>query len=144
MLEVPDQPGAEERPPLNDEMAFRAAVAGLTCRIKLSPSEAADLKRQGPLPCTDGDRRRFVRFACGARGILDCEPTLPAISRECRRHLVLVKNISRSGICFLHEEQMLPCERCQLWVEGGFRRFVEVSRCRRLRDGCYEVGARFV
>jgi hypothetical protein len=144
MLEISSQPSAGELLPLNEDPAFRDAVAGLAFRIKLSAGEAADLKRQGPLPSIENDRRRFVRFACCARGVLDCQPTLPAIPRECGRYLVLVKNISRSGVCFLHEHQLLPCERCQLWVEGQIRRSIEVARCRRLREGCYEVGARFV
>jgi hypothetical protein len=144
MLEVPSQSSPDGRPPLEDDLAFREAVAGLACRIRLSAEEVAGLKRQGPLPTVEGDRRRFVRFACGARGILECQPSLPAVLRESGRYLVLVKNVSRSGVCFLHEQQLLPCERGQLWVEGRFRLSIEVVRCRRLRDGCYEVGARFV
>jgi hypothetical protein len=143
MLEVPNQP-TNERPPLEDDLAFRDAVAGLTCRINLSASDAADLKRQGALPSIEGDARRFVRFACGARGVLECQPTLPAILSESGRYLVLVKNISRAGICFLHERQILPCERGRLWVEGRLQRSIEVVRCRRLREHCYEIGARFL
>jgi hypothetical protein len=143
MLEVTSEPSANGQTELAADDAFREAMAGLVCRIKLSAEDAAKLRRQGPLPSMEGDRRRFVRFACGVRGILDCQPTLPSIPREPGRFLVLVKNVSRSGICFLHEVQLYPRERCEIWVEGRRRLAVEVARCRRLRDGCYEVGARF-
>jgi hypothetical protein len=145
MLEVTGEQGADGAAELaEDGPSFRDLAAQLSCRVKLSPEQVAEMQRQGPLPSLEGDKRRFVRFHLRARGILECRTTLPAIPRSSGRFLVLVKNLSRSGIGFLHEAQLFPRERLKIWVEGRRWLPIEVARCRRLHDGCYEVGGRFV
>jgi hypothetical protein len=142
MLEVTSESGAGEQPAL-ENLAFCDVAAGLTCGVNLCGEAAARLKRQGPLPTVEGDRRRFVRFACRARGVLRRQSTFPAIPPDTAYYLVLVMDVSRSGVGFLHELQLLPRERCELWIEGGRRHTIEIVRCRRLQDRCYEVGGRF-
>ncbi|MEQ8785336.1 MAG: PilZ domain-containing protein [Pirellulaceae bacterium] len=115
----------------------------MPCKVQLTRELLDDLKLTGPLPTIEGDRRRFVRFRVRARGILYYRQTLPAIERAEGSHLVLVRNISRSGIGFLSAEQLFPHERFSLWVEGKRRMEIEIARCRRLHDGCYDIGARF-
>jgi hypothetical protein len=144
MLEVPGEPGANGPVEISQDGEFRRAVAELTCRITLTAELAASLQAQRPPPSMAGDNRRFVRFACFSRGILECGQTLPAIERRPEKFLVLIKNLSRSGMCWLHEAQLFPRERCQLWMEGRRPLNLEVARCRRLHAGCYEIGAKFV
>jgi hypothetical protein len=49
-------------------------------------------------------------------------------------------DISRSGIAFLHSEQLFPGERVSLWLPIGKRSYV-VERCVEHNDSCFEIGA---
>lgn len=143
MLEIAGQSSGSE-PPLGGDAAFRDAVRDLPCGVQLSRVLVEELNRTGASSTTENDRRRFVRFYCRVRGVLYYRQTLPAVEREERPFLVLVKNISRSGVGLLHEQQLFPHERFTLWMEGAQPREIEVARCRRLQPRCFEVGARFV
>ncbi len=59
-------------------------------------------------------------------------------------HKVILCDISRSGVRFLHSEQILPTEQMLLVMPDFKRRYVEIVRCRRLGDRYFEIGARFV
>jgi hypothetical protein len=143
MLEIVGESGAGEAAIAAPDQQFLAAVNGLTCRVQLTRKLLEEFERSRPLPTIEGDRRRFVRYHFRARGILNYRQTLPAIERRQGPQLVLVRNISRSGIGFLHHEQLFPRERFTLWVEGRRRVEIEIARCRRLHAGCFDIGATF-
>jgi hypothetical protein len=52
-------------------------------------------------------------------------------------------DLSRSGLRFLHGEQLFPLERMRVVLPDGKRRLIEVKWCRRVQDRCYEVGCTF-
>lgn len=93
------------------------------------------------LPVADA-RRRFVRAAFHRRVVLELQQTFPSVPREERNYVILTRDLSRSGIGFLHAEQLYPGERVRLWLPTG-PVATEVTRCRRHDARCYEIGVRF-
>lgn len=124
--------------------AFSRAVKQLKFRVQLTSGLKQSLQRKGPVPTVDNDKRQFVRFYCSARGILYCRQSLPAIFRATSEYLVLVTNLSRGGLCFVHQDQLFPRERLSVWVESKRKLDIEITRCRMINEKCYEVGAKFV
>ncbi|GAB5406512.1 MAG: hypothetical protein Aurels2KO_47430 [Aureliella sp.] len=53
---------------------------------------------------------------------------------------VLVKDLSKTGVCILAHCQIYPTERAKLFMHGRELN-ISVHRCRRLGEKCYEVGA---
>ncbi len=124
--------------------AFDEAFAQLECRISIPREWLEEFERGGALPTATEEQRRFPRFHFRSRAILLYRQTLPALPRDAGRYVVLTKNVSRQGICFLHEEQLFPCERMTLWLPSGSQAEVEVVRCMRVNERCYDVGVRFM
>jgi len=121
---------------LNDEQiagdAFWDQVE-LTARI---PVEMTDFfQREGPLPARMKCRRAYPRFYM--RGI--------AILRLDERCLgVYTVDASRSGIRFFSPIQLLPDFRAHLRLPKVQEFQIEVVRCCRLDERCYDCGAIFV
>jgi len=57
---------------------------------------------------------------------------------------VYTADASRQGLCFLSPIQLLPKERCRIRLPKTKDFQVEIVRCRRLDEACYECGAIFV
>jgi len=53
------------------------------------------------------------------------------------------KDISRQGVCLLSPLQLLPKERVKLTLPNGAAYSLQVVRCRRVFDNCFECGTRF-
>ena len=97
--------------------------------------------KTGMLPVIANDSRRFPRFyfrTCA-------EATIYPVGNvgEPEHCFVLTRDISRNGVGLLHAQQLFPGQRLDLILNGEPPRATEVVRCRRLEDGCYEVGCRF-
>jgi hypothetical protein len=54
------------------------------------------------------------------------------------------KDVSRQGIGFLSPVQLLPMEHIGLLLANGTEYALEVSRCRRVDQDCFDCGGRFV
>ncbi|MBM4003428.1 MAG: hypothetical protein FJ295_09105 [Planctomycetes bacterium] len=67
-------------------------------------------------------------------------PIATAIARPAESHAILVINMSRSGVGFLHSASLFPCERVRLMV-GDRACELEIKACRRLATGCFLLGA---
>ena len=52
--------------------------------------------------------------------------------------------MSRGGILIVHSQELFPAEQMTMVLPDFKTRFIEVTRCRRIQDCCYEVGAVFV
>lgn len=111
------------------------------CRIELPDWYEAIANKRGVSALQRDERRRFVRFYFPTSAILQCRPTLPTVERDGEPQYVLTKDLSRSGIAFLHYEQIYPEEVVVLWLPDARRQFI-VTRCRRHNRRCYEIGAR--
>ncbi len=92
-------------------------------------------ERHGTVRAREGCRRAYLRFYLRGQAI---------VNRKEDRLGVLTTDASRQGIGFLSPIQLLPKERCriQLPKTKGFQ--IEVVRCRRIDERCYECGATFV
>jgi hypothetical protein len=100
------------------------------------PEKFADFfERHGTIRAREGCRRAYLRFYLRGQAIVD---------RRGGQLGVFTTDASRQGIGFLSPVQLLPKERCriQLPKTKGFQ--IEVVRCRRIDERCYECGAMFV
>ncbi len=108
---------------------------------RVVPSEWQDrLTRRGVVPPTLDDSRQYNRHHFNGRGVLEYDETSSPIPREHTIAKVVTLDISRSGIAFLHSEQLFPGERVSLWLPIGKRSYV-VVRCVEHNDSCFEIGA---
>ena len=57
---------------------------------------------------------------------------------------VYTADASRQGICFLSPVQLLPKERCRIRLPKTKEFQIEIVRCRRVDEACFECGAMFV
>jgi hypothetical protein len=90
---------------------------------------------KGPVPMQFDSKRRFHRFFLRGKAILYRQDAVLGI---------YTKDVSRHGIGILSPIQLLPRERIQMRAVSAGRLQLEVTRCRRLGQGCYECGAKFV
>lgn len=81
------------------------------------------------------------RFYCRTFAALTVRSSLPGLPRDVSTERVCLKDVSRSGVSLLHSRQLYPGERLELVVLDGVRRELQVTRCRKIQDRCYEVGA---
>ena len=122
------------------------------CKIKLPESWTGYFNETGPLTCGPGDRRQFSRIKFRSPAVLEYLQTFPIMPRERRHYLVYLKDYSRSGVAFIHHEQLYPSERMRLMIppdkvvamHGQKDGIIEVVRCIRIQDCCFEIGASFV
>ena len=83
--------------------------------------------------------RRFARKK--VRGEMLCQITgvLPSVPRSSEVKKVVSLDLSRSGFCYLTDQQLYPGEEVLLWTLIG-RIPCEVARCLKHNDRCYEIG----
>lgn len=117
-------------------------LAALECRVRLPPGWEDFFKRRGDHLVKHDDRRQFARSHCPTDALLQVRQTLPSLARERQFYRVYTKDLSRSGVSFLHEEQLFPCEQLALWFSSSLLNCT-VVRCRRYNERCYEIGATF-
>lgn len=92
-------------------------------------------ERHGTVRAREGCRRAYLRFYLRGQAIVEHSGAQLG---------VFTTDASRQGIGFLSPIQLLPKQRCriQLPKTKGFQ--IEVVRCRRVDERCYECGATFV
>jgi hypothetical protein len=113
---------------LIDELWESAAT-----KVQLSDSLRQFMEQQGAMPVFHDNRRAYHRyFMRGKAVVLRGDATLAAYT----------KDVSRQGIGFLSPVQLLPKERVRLRVPKA-QLSLEIARCRRVDQGCFECGARF-
>jgi hypothetical protein len=119
---------------------LKAVLNALPCRVVV-PSEWKDFfARRGPLASLGDEYRRFVRQHFPSRALLELTTSITAIPRADAQHVVLMKDLSRQGVAFLHVAQLFPGERVELTLPTG-RIAYTVVRCLRHNHRCYEIGA---
>jgi hypothetical protein len=116
--------------------AFDQLWSSLPKRAALTEEVRAEHTRRGLTFTAPGDRRRHPRFYFWRRAIL-------LRAADCT-YAAYTLNLSKSGLRVLSPEQLFPCERVQLMLEADKEFMLEIRRCRRLAENCYECGAKFV
>lgn len=114
--------------------------ARVICDLTIPASQRHLLEGHGASSSYSGDERRHLRVRRRGWGVMQTRPSLPAIARAAESHAILVINMSRSGIGFLHSASLFPCERVRLMV-GDHGCELEIKACRRLAAGCFLLGA---
>jgi hypothetical protein len=113
---------------LIDELWESAAT-----KVRLSDSLRQFMEQEGAMPIYHDNRRAYHRyFMRGKAVVLRGNATLAAYT----------KDVSRQGIGFLSPVQLLPKERVRLHMPKA-QLSLEIARCRRVDQGCFECGARF-
>jgi hypothetical protein len=85
------------------------------------------------------EQRRFARRDCKLRAWLQVLQTWDANFGSVREFEVMIRNISRTGACFLYIKQLYPDDRITLNF-GDMVRHYRVARCRRISLNVYEIG----
>lgn len=107
----------------------------LPCNVQLPESWDDSAPPTGPMATREGDERRYRRFHLQGKAVLEIDGTYLA---------VCTKDLSRSGLAFYCEQQLFPCQQAGVWLANGPKGAVKITRCRRIRERCYECGADFV
>ena len=66
------------------------------------------------------------------------------LKRDEARLGVYTKDLSRQGLCFLSPVQLFPLERVTIEMPNEAEYHLELTRCRRIAESCYECGTKFV
>ncbi len=131
--------------PGDDQLQKLINVVGpLKFSVDLPTSPEKWFSASGPAPTVADDQRRFVRSQLRVSAALQYRRSLPSLARDSDWYKVVMRDISRGGISFLHSEQVFPTEQLMLVMPDCKPRCIEVTRCRRIKESCYEVGASFI
>jgi hypothetical protein len=119
----------------NAEQLIDEVWEKLSCNVQLPESWDDEESPTGPKAAQQGDERRYRRFHLRGRAVLELNGKYFA---------VFTKDISRSGLAFLCEQQLFPCQKAGVWFASRPRGEIKIARCRRIGERCYECGANFV
>ena len=104
-------------------------------KVRLPMEEADFLAVKGPVPRNLHSKRRFHRFYFRGKAILYHQDAILG---------AYTKDVSREGIGFLSPVQLLPKACVQLRVTGTDLLKLEIERCRRVGESCYQCGGKFI
>ena len=124
-------------------MKVPETIADVACEIVIPPNASGPGRDSGRLVDLDKDKRRFPRFSCSVDAILQYQNGLPALRRSRKWMRIMVQNISRCGMGFLHSEPMFPLEPALIVFPRGMRRVFVAMRCRRIGPNCFDIGGEF-
>jgi PilZ domain len=112
-----------------------ASWDGVDQFVRLQIPEEEFLRCAGATPMTDDSRRSFHRFYFRGKALLDWRGESLG---------VYTTDLSRKGMGLLSPIQLFPKSRVQLQLGDSTKCQLEVVRCRRIGQECYECGTRFV
>ena len=87
------------------------------------------------MPSLNDSKRSYHRFYLRGRAIVKHKDMLLG---------AYTKDVSRQGIGFLSPVQLMPMEQIGVQLPNGAEYSLEVTRCRRVDEGCFDCGAKFV
>ncbi len=125
-------------------------LSRLPCDIVFPPSMANYFGEEERLTL-DG-RRKMARLVFHEPGGLEY-PENSMYNRSPGWQRIYMKDVSLCGVAFIHSEQLFPKENLRLIIPspksirfGKIRQLVhiEVVRCNRLDQKCYDIGAKLV
>jgi hypothetical protein len=124
MLDISD-----ERNLINDFWESTSA------KVRLPVPEQEYCAQCGAMPRASESKRVYHRYYLRGKALIKRRGVLMGI---------YTKDVSRHGIGFLAPTQLLPKERIYMRLPGASELLLEVTRCLRIDDGCFDSGARFV
>ncbi len=124
-------------------MTIPEAIARVPCEIVVPPDTRKENCGSIHLVDLDKDKRRFPRVPCAVDAILKYQDGLPSLRRSREWMRIIVQNVSRCGMGFLHSEEMYPLEQALIVFPRGLQRVFVVKRCRRIGAHCFDIGGEF-
>jgi hypothetical protein len=119
-------------------------TAGETAGEVRIPAEWDDFfAYRGRVKTSSREQRQHPRFYLRTKAVLHIAATIGARPVLYNQGVIYIKDISRSGMSFLHVEQLFPMDQVCIQLENGQSLAVQVNRCRKLATQCYEVGGQF-
>lgn len=119
----------------NDQGVMKLAWEKVELKTVLPDSLKDFFDQSGAMPALPGCRRAYHRFYLRGKGILQRQNSYLG---------VITADASRQGLRFLSPVQLFPKERCRIRLPKTKEFQIEIVRCRRIADSCYECGAMFV
>jgi hypothetical protein len=119
----------------DDQGVMQIAWETVELKVRLPDDMKDFFDQHGAVPTQPGCRRAYHRFFLRGKGILQRNDTYLG---------VVTADASRQGMRFLSPVQLLPKERCRIRLPKTKEFQIEIVRCRRLGEDCYECGAMFV
>jgi hypothetical protein len=122
---------------------IRDFIAGLRCDL-IVPLRFGDyFEYSGPVPAGKQDQRRFPRYYFRTKAGV-CFLPLKGTRYDQFQRATYIKDLSRSGLAFLHDEPLDAGEIVNFLLPNGTIRGVSVMRCKRVSLRCYEIAGDFV
>ena len=119
-------------------------IASLPCDVQLPDTWVKGKDDGDAFVAVHRESRRFRRRQFCSSAALEYRQSFPSMRRPSTWHRVYTVSLARNGLSFLHSEQLFPRERAGIILLDGGDRDIEIVRCRRIQDRCFEIGARFV
>jgi len=104
--------------------------------------DSTSSRRYAPVPVQDNNGRKQPRFYYRTLATATIHP-VPGIGVETQHCYVLTRDISRTGISFLHPRKLALGQRIELVLQDGKVVTVNVQHARRLADRCFLIGCKF-
>lgn len=127
----------------NDDTADLAVDADPPLRVLLPEGMENFFEESGLMPSGPFEDRSSIRTKIRREIVVLLESSPLGLANRAffreRRHLFLLKDLSRRGIGFLSPEQLFPLEKFIIALDDRVIQLT-VVRCRRLGQQCYEVG----
>jgi hypothetical protein len=119
----------------NGEKVSDASWDALELTARIPASMPDFFEKKGPTPTRVGCRRAYRRFYLRGKAILRCDNKLFG---------VYTVDASRKGIRILSPIQLLP--KLHVWLQlPDVQEFeIEIVRCCRFEERCYDCGAVFI
>ncbi len=123
---------------IDDADTCEKLIKSLPLRVKVPEALATELSQRGLHGLRHDDLRRAPRFrCCGMALLLPVEGFLDCFNHS--RAVVIVKDLSRTGVGFLAHEQWYPDQEFSLLTPGA-EVHGRVVRVRYVDQFCYSVG----
>lgn len=117
-------------------------LAEMKCRVQVPRALRRLFESRGLIESKPHERRRFTRLASPSKMLLEIEATIKESDGVSRFFSVLATDLSRSGVAFLHEQELFPGDAPVLWFPTG-KVACRVARCLRHNARCFEIGTEF-
>ena len=136
-----------------DNPMLDGLVRHLRCEITIPPCLSGFFEKKESHVVVADEKRRYKRWNFRNFGGMECRQSLKGLKRMSSWHRIYIKDISIEGLAFLHSEQLFPLEQMRIilpkkTIEQIFisrnNNIVEVMRCHKWGEQCYEIGAQFV
>lgn len=121
------------------ENTYAKTLTTLLARLPLTMQVPSHLLAKEGDPRVPHDLRRFARKRAHGEMLCQILSTMPTVPRGAEIRKVMSLDVSRSGFCFLLDQQLYPGEEVMLWTLIG-KIPCEVARCLKHDERCYEIG----